>query len=128
LVKKEKRLYKIIFILYTLFLFTVTLMPLNVFDSGQGEWLPFLEFDNLDKVVHALLFFVFTGIFYLALNPNKIYLFVIPVLTGLLIETLQHTLGLGRTFDPYDILANSLGTICMLALILFLEKRRLSQE
>jgi len=122
--EKGKLRYKIIFALYTLFLFTVTLMPLNLLGSGQGGWLPFLEFENLDKVVHTVLFFIFTGISYLALNLNRIFLFIIPVLTGLLIETLQHILGFGRTFDPYDVLSNVLGTICMLVLITFLEKRR----
>lgn len=120
--KKGERRYKVIFILYTFFLFTITLMPLNAFGSGQGQWLFLFQFENFDKVVHTVLFFIFTGISYLALNLNKILLFVIPVLTGLLIEILQHTLNIGRTFDPYDVLSNALGTICMLVLVVLLEK------
>ena len=122
LVKKGKGLYKILFILYSLFLFTVTLMPINSLESGEEKWLSFLEFDNFDKVVHFSLFFIFTKILYFAFNPKNLYLFFIPFLTGILIEILQYLMGFGRSFDPFDIIANTMGTICMIALIRTIEK------
>lgn len=121
--KKGEQIYKIIFVLYTVFLFTVTLMPLNAFDSGQRGWLSFFKFDNFDKVVHALLFFLFTGIIHLTFRLKKIYSFTIAVLTGILIEILQYSLSLGRTFDLYDILFNAIGITVMIILIMLLEKK-----
>jgi hypothetical protein len=120
--KINKTVYRTVFVFYTAFLFTVTLMPLGILESEEEDWLTFLHFKQQDKVVHFLLFWVYTGLLYFAFKSKKVYLFFIPVLTGIFIEILQYSLDLGRNFDAFDILANSLGTLCMILLLTYLKK------
>lgn len=121
--KQGGMVYKIIFVLYTIFLFTVTLMPLDILDSGQDKWFTFFEFQDKDKFVHTVLFCIFAGLIYLALNLPKISMLIISLLTGVLIEILQYVMGCGRTFDLLDVLADAIGTLIMLSLIYFYERK-----
>lgn len=63
------------------------------------------------------MFLILTGLLYFAYQSlRKFSYFIIPVLTGIFIEILQHAFGGGRTFDLYDIAANTLGalTACLI--------------
>lgn len=100
--------------LFSLVLFT---MP--------GAALPTVSwFDTLhvDKWVHAFLFFTMVFLFYRPFKNNRVTLqlyrwsFTIPVLGvlyGVVIEILQHTVIPYRSFDVWDIVANTVG--CALA-------------
>jgi len=123
LVKKNiKTVSRVIFFCYTVFLFTVTLSPLDYLKSNEPGWLSFFDFDHQDKIVHALLFFVFTGLMYFGYHLPKFKLFTFSLLTGILIEVLQHYSHLGRNFDVIDIAANALGALMMIGLIIYLNK------
>lgn len=116
--KKGTTESKVVFILYTLFLFTVTLLPLDVIGSEEKDWLSKISFKNQDKLVHLLLFFVFTFFLYFSKNVERFStLFILSVSTGILIEILQILTAQGRTFDLLDIVADSIGSGLMVALL-----------
>lgn len=116
--KKGTTESKVVFILYTLFLFTVTLLPLDVIGSEEKDWLSKISFKNQDKLVHLLLFFVFTFFLYFSRTVERFStLFILSVSTGILIEILQFLTAQGRTFDPMDIVADSIGSGLMVALL-----------
>ena len=109
--KKNRIIPIIIFGIYTVFLFSVTLIPTDVIPSEGKSWFSKISIENGDKAVHFALFFIFTLLyFYSKLYRNYPNLILIPISTGVLIEILQHLLNGGRTFDWFDILANVLGT------------------
>lgn len=102
---------KILFGVYTLLLLALTLLPMDVLPSSGESWISKLSFENGDKVVHFALFFIFTFLGFTAhFFRTNLQIWLIPILTGLFIEIVQHLSGWGRTFDGFDILANVLGT------------------
>ena len=110
--KKSSLLAKIIFVAYSIFIGVATLIPTSVLSSGKKSWLSNIEIENGDKVVHAALFFIFSFCFYYSgWAKSKLSLLLIPFIIGILIECLQALLGWGRTFDVWDILANSIGSL-----------------
>ena len=85
---------------------------MDVIPSSGGSWISKLSFENGDKVGHFALFFIFTFLgFASGYFRKKTHIWLIPILTGLLIEIVQHLSGWGRTFDWLDIVANVLGTL-----------------
>lgn len=110
--------YRLLFIGYTLFLFTVTLLPGSIISSEGKGWLTKLSFGFADKLTHLLLFFGFTLLLSrTSFVKRKIFLFLIPVLIGLIIEVLQELSGWGRTFEWADVLANAAGALLAMILI-----------
>lgn len=64
------------------------------------------------------MFFILTGLLIIAYQSlKKIGFITIPIIMGIVIEILQHTMGGGRTFDIWDIAANTLGTIAAFFLL-----------
>jgi glycopeptide antibiotics resistance protein len=110
--KKSSLLAKSVFVAYSLFLGFVTLVPTSMFKSEKKGWLSKINIENGDKVVHAALFFIFVFLlYYSGWTQKKSNLIMIPFLVGILIEILQHSMGMGRTFDIWDIMANTIGII-----------------
>jgi VanZ family protein len=73
-------------------------------------------FRGADKVIHFMMYFVFSILFCWALRTERHYsrLFFIVVLTigwGVLMEFIQFSMRMGRSFSWYDISANSLGVL-----------------
>lgn len=118
-----------LFIMATIVVVTLTLIPLN----GGGPKIP-----HLDKVIHFLMFggwsflfgWVLTMIVYRSGNKRKLLLndrlesgytlsLYVVVITGFIfggiIEILQGVLPIGRTPDLMDTMANGLGAICAAA-------------
>ena len=73
-------------------------------------------FEGADKVIHFMMYFIFsvlgcwtrkTG-----LNPSGIWL-ILPLTIGwgIFMEIMQLEMHLGRSFEWYDILANSVGSL-----------------
>lgn len=110
LVHKNKNIrHRVLLLSYTVFLFVVTLLPVN---SVKNDHFKLISFKHNDKIVHFLLFFTLTLLLKLSYRRfKKLQLFIIPTLIGILIECLQFILNLGRSFEIYDILANSAGAL-----------------
>lgn len=96
---------------YTVLLFIATLTPLGYFEGDGSGFLSQFKFPHIDKVVHFFMFFFMAILLYCSFKLSKILYFVIPTLTGILIEILQHTTNTGRTFDVWDIAANTTGAL-----------------
>lgn len=108
--------HRIVFFAYTVVVFILTLMPIDP-STDQG-FLSIFKFPHRDKLVHLLMFLGMTLLYQIAFrNKPKFQVFLLPFLTGVLIEILQFALDLGRSFDLLDILANGLGV--WIGLLLF---------
>lgn len=92
--------------------------------------LPNLEVKNEDKFYHMIAYFILNTVWLLALSSNafgrlKFHIFISIgiIIFGIIIELLQDILTDYRTFDLYDILANSLGVILSFICFEFFQKR-----
>ena len=83
------------------------------------------EFEGFDKIVHFTMYFIFSILLCWALkaelNYNWLYL-IIPVTVGwgVFMEFMQRRMHLGRSFDIYDMFANSIGVCIGILLYLLL--------
>lgn len=100
-------LFKILAFVWTLLIFYLCL--------EETPSVPKITFQYKDKVVHFIFYFVFVYFWTKSLkNKHFNYLLIIlflAVITGILIEFLQENFTQNRSFDWYDILANSIGAI-----------------
>ncbi len=89
----------------------------------NGNSLPKLSFDfGIDKIVHFFLFFIQAMLIYL---PNKKQLWVAILLSscyGALIELLQMTVFINRSFDFADMLADVIGALLCLPILKLWER------
>ena len=108
-------------ILWTLFIASSCLLPAAAFRSFSFDAL--LE---LDKIIHFVLYAVFVLLWALAIRDisvkQKIVLLLIGVTYGILIEVLQSTMALGRSYDIADIVSNIIGCIIGIVLITFIQR------
>lgn len=119
LTKKGSKTFKYLFCAYVPFLFFVTLMPGDIIKSETEGFFKFLKFENADKVVHFLLFFFFVLISFMSEYFRKSFLiWAVPIAAGILIEFIQEWMSMGRTFDWFDILSNSLGVFLAYYLVI----------
>lgn len=104
-------------VLYAVGITTLSLLP--------PQDLPSVPlFEGADKVVHFLMYFIFSFLLCWALKTErkfKRWLLVIPVAIGwgIFMEYTQLSMHLGRSFSWYDILANCLGVIGGIAIYRF---------
>jgi glycopeptide antibiotics resistance protein len=118
---KGQTIIRVVFYTYTVLLFVITLFPLNMFRGSGESWLNFLAFSHSDKLIHFMLFLVMTVLLAMSYYfKRKLRYFAIPVMIGITIELLQHFVNTGRTFDIWDIAANTAGTAT--AVILFIRR------
>lgn len=71
-------------------------------------------FEGFDKVVHFMMYFILSLLLSWAVKTEQKYMrlfLIIPVTIGwgIFMEIMQYEMHLGRSFDFYDILANSTG-------------------
>ena len=118
----KNRVYlKTVFWGYAMFLLVATLMPTDLIQSQGDSWFKNFSFNQGDKVIHFTLFFIFTILLsFTSYCTRKICLLGIPILFGITIEIFQYFMAMGRTFDLFDIVANSLGVL--LAYLLLVNK------
>lgn len=110
--KRGSKTFKALFCIYIPFLLTVTLLPGNVIAKESEGIFEFFKFENADKVVHFGLFFIFALLLFLSAYTHKNSLiWIVPVIIGIIIEIIQHLMGMGRTFDLLDITANTAGAV-----------------
>ncbi|KAF1352197.1 hypothetical protein BDV97DRAFT_348944 [Delphinella strobiligena] len=91
------------------------------------------QYKQSDKVLHFVTFLLITLCFYWILETNRrrvIHLTLIICTAGLSVgsEVVQGILPNGREFDPYDILANVLGSGVALAACSWYHKRMLERR
>lgn len=86
-----------------------------------------------DKVLHCVSFFILTTCFYWILDTTRrrnlnLTLLVCTAIIGVGSEFLQSIIPNGRTFDVYDILANTAGSLTAVALSSWYHKRMLERK
>lgn len=95
--------------------------------------IPIVNIPNLDKLVHAFFYFVFTILWFLFFKnqvkkKNQLKLLVVAALFsivfGIGIEILQDKLTTTRSGDFFDVLANLMGTTIAFVLVLFAKRIR----
>jgi len=101
----------IISVLYTLVLLSLCLMSLNN--------LPKVTLNHADKIFHLSAYFIFTVLwsftfllkFSFKIKRSILLATAFAILFGIFIEVLQGTYTSSRSFDYYDVLANTLGAL-----------------
>jgi VanZ family protein len=100
-------LFKILALLWTILIF--------YFCLEEAPSVPKITFQYKDKVVHFIFYFVFVYFWTKSLQNKRLnYVLIIlflAIIIGISIEFLQDNFTSNRTFDWYDILANSIGAI-----------------
>ena len=82
----------------------------------------------MDKLIHLTMYCILIllwGINLISFKFSLIKILFLTIIFGLLIETLQYLLPFGRYFDLGDIIANSVGAIIGLIILLFYKKKLL---
>jgi VanZ family protein len=100
-------IFKILAFLWTLLIFH--------FSLDESPSVPKINIQYPDKVVHFIFYFVFVYFWSKSLKSKPLnYLLIVlfsALTLGILIEFLQKNFTHNRSFDWYDILANSIGAI-----------------
>ena len=101
-----------------------------------GRYVPttdWLELISFDKFVHASIFFVLTGLWFIYLyrikkltNRNSLLTLLLCISYGGLLEVMQATVFSQRSADWLDFIANSFG--CAMAFWFFSKKKYLLQK
>jgi membrane-bound lytic murein transglycosylase A len=97
---KYPKFWKILLAIYLVALFTVSLWP--------GNQLPKIDISHFDKFVHFSMYFILGLLFQQLLHYRKWSVFFMAFVIGTLIEVLQTQVPF-RSFDLFDIMANSIG-------------------
>jgi hypothetical protein len=100
-------------------LWAVVVFGLHAMSSKSFPKISFWEHLGPDKIVHAFMFFVATA-FAIQSGWKKITGAIVWIAAGILLEFYQFYFTTDRSFDWFDVLADSLGV--MLALILLPSK------
>lgn len=112
--------------LYTI-LVALLILYLSLTSSDTFKKVAIYELPNLDKIVHAGLYFLLTSaiIFDNRKTINRtLHLFLIaliPLSYGILMEILQSSLTISRTASIYDVFANTTGILLSVLLWLLLK-------
>lgn len=85
-------------------------------------------FRGMDKVVHLMMYTVFSLLFCWAIKTEHNYsrMFLVVLITvgwGIFMEFLQLEMHMGRSFSYYDILANFLGVLSGIVIYLLLSMK-----
>ncbi|WP_322569978.1 VanZ family protein [Rhodohalobacter sp.] len=116
---KNKKVIYTLFILITVAIFALTLLPANRLGSNR--------LFQYDKLGHFMMFFSWTFLFGLLHisrkreESNLVFIFFAGALFGIGIEILQGLMSFGRSIDLYDAIADIFGTITA-TFLLFLTK------
>ncbi len=115
---KISKIFSKILPIYWAFL---TYMLLKPGEENHEYW---FMFSGIDKILH-LSIFAALGFFFIAAFPKiRFYYFIqIILLYAFLTEILQEEMGLGRSMETLDIVADTLGCLIGYYIYKFLEKR-----
>ena len=112
---------KLLAISYTILIVVLSLSPIPRAITN-------FKFFEMDKLIHLTMYFILIllwGINLISFKFSLIKILFLTIFFGLLIETLQYLLPLGRYFDLCDIIANSVGAIIGIIILLFYKKKLL---
>ena len=112
---------KLLAISYTILIVVLSLSPIP-------RAIPNFKFFEMDKLIHLTMYFILIllwGINLISFKFSLIKILFLTIFFGLLIETLQYLLPFGRNFDLGDIIANSVGAIIGIIILLFYKKKLL---
>ena len=105
-------------ILWGIIIFILSIFKLSTASIIEDKLIP-----HSDKLVHLFLYTLFSFLLLIENKKSKrnIFLLLFAIIYGILMELLQHFFTSYRSFEFYDILANSFGAI--LGFILFTQIR-----
>lgn len=89
---------------------TITITFLSLVSLNKISTLPEIKFK--DKIIHFMFYFVFVILWAKGLSLKKInllWLFLIAVFYGIIIEIFQSLFTVSRQADVFDALANTIG-------------------
>ncbi len=89
-------------LIFTILVLVVSLIPLPDLDD---------DLQRQDKTVHILLFLSLFLVWNKAFPTKKAAVFLLLFFYGMVLEILQTTLPVNRSFDWYDIIADAVGLI-----------------
>ncbi len=95
----------------------ICIISLSLLPGGSIPKYSWLDFLAIDKIGHFIFYgstaWSFLKYFKLQNQKTSLWKIGIPLFfLGVLLESLQYFLHQGRSFDLFDVLANSLGVIC----------------
>jgi VanZ family protein len=105
------------FILSWLWFIIVTILS-----TLPGPYFPKINILNLDKAVHMFMYFTFVSILLWSMYFNSIKkaalkAFLMATIYSIIMEIIQGTVCIRRSFDWYDIIANTIGALMAALLI-----------
>lgn len=108
-------------VLWTLLIASSCLMPASAFKAFSFD-----SIFELDKILHLSLYFIFIVLWALILETitlrQKLILLAIGIAYGVLIEVLQATMSLGRSYEVDDIIANTIGCVIGVLAIAYIKR------
>ncbi len=109
-----ERKYLFIAILWT---FAITYLSLVSIDTASAGTL--LPIPNKDKIVHFLFYFFFVYFWSKAFKKSDkiIYILIIAVIYGIIIEVFQGLFTVNRHADILDVLANTCGAVVAMLIL-----------
>jgi VanZ family protein len=88
-------------------------------------------FPHFDKVVHFIFFFIFTMLWSVYNNckwVTTIYIIITSFIFGWFIEIYQKNYVIGRSFDVFDIVADTIGAVSFLIIYKWVSRAFLSKN
>nr|WP_256382260.1 VanZ family protein [Flavobacterium sp. A45] len=104
---------------------------MSYFCLVNSNEIPVINIPNLDKCIHTFFHLVFTFVWFLFFNKHLqidsivkplVYSVVFSFVFGIIIEILQNLITTSRNADVFDIVANSVGTILAVFVIVICNK------
>lgn len=124
---------KLLFLKKFLYSIILTLLIFGVSIMKSDNVLPSYLFgiEHLDKIVHLFMYFTLTSAILLegyisktiTIRMSNLMILIFTILYGGILELIQGTSNNGRSFDFFDIMANSIGTICAYLIFVFYKNK-----
>ncbi len=105
---------------------TLLILVLSLISASRFRAFSFDTIISIDKLVHFIMYSVFFVLWSLALGLKKkrqlFILMAVSITFGVLIEILQATMSLGRSYELDDIIANTIGSVLGLVMLPFIRR------
>jgi VanZ family protein len=108
----------------------IVILYLSLASAGTLNKIPMIKFEGMDKVVHFIMYSVFTGVILfenrkrIKRNGSLFLIALIPLLFGGLLEILQAYLTTSRSGNIPDFLFNMAGIVFSVLIFLIARKPR----
>jgi VanZ family protein len=102
----------------------IWLIIVTTLSTLPGTYFPEVNILNFDKVVHLFMYFTFVSVLLWSMYINNwknaaLKAFSIATLYSILMEIIQGTICIRRSFDIFDIISNTIGAALAALLIHF---------